>query len=1031
MNHGLRCWILLCTLLLGVDAQSWAQDSNAGDALEHARYLLDSGNRAAAQAIADEFLATTARAEDERTAVALDIAVMARITRRGAAADKAELDQLAQRSFAIRQRLFGDDAAELAASLDVLARVAIIRGDKKAAVANVERSLQLGKAHFGETDPRIVPGLLTACAVYYAVVDYKPSLQMAKRAVAILEAQVSADEGRLGIAHRQLGTSASANGEHRFAIEQTTQALALLGHAFGNRSPAYVEVLLNMAVMQDDMGNYEAALDALQEAVANGEVLRDNNAPMYGSMFNNYGHVLNLIGDQEAARQMLEKALAVADNPSAIGMRLTNLADVQRAEGDLASADAGYRRAIGLYAQQLGADTPRLTFPLSHLGMLLLEKGEYAGAREVLDRALTIGEKAYGTENQLICVTLRTLAELDLAEGKYAAAQERLERTLRIRAKQFGDDHPEIAALRALLAEAIRGLGSDDRTALSLALAAEANGQAHVALTIRALPEREALTYAAVRPSGLDTALHLVAQHADIDPRPVWEAAIGARGLVLKSLLQRHREAADERAPRIVRLRQTWIDASAAYARMLVRANSGASDVALLAEARGAMEAAERELARAKHATVAQAAAPPALDGIAAALPADAALIAYARTPAATGGVQRVDRYVAFVLSGKNAAPHALAIGEAARIDALVDAWRAAASRIPGAHSEAATTAAGEALRAAIWDPLATHLKTAKTVFIVPDGELLLVNFAALPRDGHYLVEDAQTLHLLNDERELSLPAPARGSAELLAIGGVDFGARADSVATPDDPAARADANDCAGGAFSAFAQLPGSLVEAQDIARQWRQTPRSRSTTLTGAAASVEAFKRNAPHKAVLHLATHAFAYDDVRCAPRIAAVSGTRGVLLAGSKQNARSALHLAGLAFSGANRVDSAAASGIVSAEEIGTLDLRGTTWAVLSACYSGVGRLVAGEGVLGLRYAFRTAGVRTVIMSLWAADDEATRDWMHELYVARLAQHASTAAAVRSADINTLRKRRAAGLSTHPYYWAPFVAVGDWR
>src|SRR6185312_8608274 len=285
-----------------------------------------------------------------------------------------------------------------------------------------------------------------------------------------------------------------------------------------------------------------------------------------------------------------------------------------------------------------------------------------------------------------------------------------------------------------------------------------------------------------------------------------------------------------------------------------------------------------------------------------------------------------------------------------------------------------------------------------------------------------------------NDERELLVAATQRTTGELLAIGGVDFGAPALARASQDETA-RADTPSCSGAASNAFVQLPGSLHEAQDVALQWHHAPHARATTLTGESASVAAFKRNAAHKAVLHLATHAFVYDDARCV-RPAAPTDThaRGVLLAGNSASANgSALQLAGLAFSGANRDPSQGASddGILTAEEIGTLDLHGTAWAVLSACYSGIGRLLAGEGVLGLRYAFRSAGVRTVIMSLWAADDEATREWMHELYAARLAQHASTAEAVRDASVDILRKRRAAGASTHPYYWAPFVAVGDWR
>jgi CHAT domain-containing protein len=92
---------------------------------------------------------------------------------------------------------------------------------------------------------------------------------------------------------------------------------------------------------------------------------------------------------------------------------------------------------------------------------------------------------------------------------------------------------------------------------------------------------------------------------------------------------------------------------------------------------------------------------------------------------------------------------------------------------------------------------------------------------------------------------------------------------------------------------------------------------------------------------------------------------------------------------------------------------------------------MGAVQAGEGVLGLRRAFRAAGVHTTIMSLWEADDEATRAWMAALYKARLERGSDTAAAARAASLEVLRARRRAGLSTHPYTWAAFIAAGDWR
>ena len=100
-------------------------------------------------------------------------------------------------------------------------------------------------------------------------------------------------------------------------------------------------------------------------------------------------------------------------------------------------------------------------------------------------------------------------------------------------------------------------------------------------------------------------------------------------------------------------------------------------------------------------------------------------------------------------------------------------------------------------------------------------------------------------------------------------------------------------------------------------------------------------------------------------------------------------------------------------------------------MLSACDTGLGTVAAGEGVLGLRRAFQVAGARTVIMSLWSVEDQATRQWMEALYHARLGQRLDTADAVREAGLTMLRERRAKGQSVHPFYWASFVAAGDWR
>jgi CHAT domain-containing protein len=117
-------------------------------------------------------------------------------------------------------------------------------------------------------------------------------------------------------------------------------------------------------------------------------------------------------------------------------------------------------------------------------------------------------------------------------------------------------------------------------------------------------------------------------------------------------------------------------------------------------------------------------------------------------------------------------------------------------------------------------------------------------------------------------------------------------------------------------------------------------------------------------------------------------------------------------------------------MLTAEEVSALDLSGTEWAVLSACETGVGKVLPGEGVLGLRRAFAVAGAGTLIMSLWQVDDAATRHWMKALYEGRLGGR-STADAVREASLSMISRQRARGRTTHPFFWGGFVAEGDWR
>ena len=129
--------------------------------------------------------------------------------------------------------------------------------------------------------------------------------------------------------------------------------------------------------------------------------------------------------------------------------------------------------------------------------------------------------------------------------------------------------------------------------------------------------------------------------------------------------------------------------------------------------------------------------------------------------------------------------------------------------------------------------------------------------------------------------------------------------------------------------------------------------------------------------------------------------------------------------GLIMSGANRVWMGTSpiegieDGILTAYEVSNMDLMNTELVVLSACETGLGDIEGGEGVYGLQRAFRVAGAKTLIMSLWKVPDEQTRELMEKFYTGWLSEMDKYEAFRNAQD--EMRKKYS------PYYWAAFVMV----
>jgi CHAT domain-containing protein len=233
----------------------------------------------------------------------------------------------------------------------------------------------------------------------------------------------------------------------------------------------------------------------------------------------------------------------------------------------------------------------------------------------------------------------------------------------------------------------------------------------------------------------------------------------------------------------------------------------------------------------------------------------------------------------------------------------------------------------------------------------------------------------------------------------------------------------------CARIAEHGFAAIPGAERELDGLRGVLRSAlgASARVDMLDGAQATKEHVLAALDGAEVVHLATHGFSFDD-----SCGGAETARGIVLDRVAPAATPAAQpLSGLAFTGANVGSGHAPVGVLSAGEMSAADLSRAGWVVLSACDSGLGPIGHTEGVFGMRRALRLAGARTVVMSLWEADDAVTAELMQELYRARFAEHRNVPDAMAQAMRAILDNRRATRASTHPYYWAAFVGEGGWR
>ena len=1004
--------------------------------------------------------------------------------------DYARAEPMLREALAIRKKVSGADHLFYAHSLNNLACLYRDMSDYARAEPMYREALAIYKKAMGADHPEYATALDNLASLYRDKGDYDRAEPMYREALAIRKKASGEDHPHYALSLGNLANMYLAKGDYARAEPMYREALAIRKKAMGADHPGYALSLGSLASLYGAMSDYTRAVPMLREALAIYKRAMGADHPHYAGFLNSLAALYFAMGDHARAEPMLIEALTIykramgADHPR-YALSLNNLAALYLAKGEHARAEPMLREAVAIYEKAMGPDHPSYANSLCDLAWLYRDKGDYARAEPMLREAVATYKKAMGADHPDYAMGLNKLAALYLNMGDHARAEPMYCEAVAIFKKALGADHPYYANSLNNLAW-LYLVKSDYVRAVPMFGEALKITSNLTRGTSAILGERQRLRLYQDQRHAMDYYLS-VSRSTGAKPTDLYRQVLYWKGTAEarqgEDRLAHHQP---ELAPSLAQLGQVRRQ----LANMAFRqphAGMGETWRQQLDSLREVKEDLEADLARwnADYRGMMQAEqlGP---DEVAAALPAEVVLVDFLEydhfspPQGGKGRPQSERRMMAFVV--RRGRPVALVpLGAAQAIDESVQTWRRALDARQGG---ALQTAAAE-LGRRVWEPLRPHLGDARTVLIAPDGDLAFLPFAALPgsRPGSYLIEDLAIGYVASGRSAIEALTAPQGPAGhgLLAIGDVDF------QADPGQPgpAARPPLGFSVASKRDGFGPLPGTGPEASRARELFHAAFAGQPADLMTRAEPTEAaIKRrlDGGRWRVVHLGTHGFFESPARIAALRAAVRREDPPALArmdarpGEDINdfALTPLLRSGVVLAGGGRDPGAGVSdssadappredGILTAEEVQALDLRGTELVVLSACETGLGTLEHGQGVMGLQRAFHSAGARAVVASLWRVDDTATTVLMEQFYTNLWDKKLPKLEALRQAQIAVLKdpglvtKRRAElakergigekpdkladggripppdarATRSDPALWAAFVLSGDGR
>lgn len=886
-----------------------------------------------------------------------------------------------------RGRLLGHNHPDYAVSLNILAMCYSRMGDNEYAIKLSEECKDILKQSTGMRDVDYSKCLSNLAEYYSEIGDYKTAIEYNKEAYKIIVELMGQNAPDYIVLMQNRSKYYIYAGMYEEGIKLGYETIDILNQNFGKNNTNYATILGNLSVAYFELGNYDLSIELITEALQiMGNIVGTDHA--------DYATILHLLSGYYYAKGDLKKAIEMEEYAMEIrkivlgethpyyATSLGTLSNYYYIMGDWETALSFNEYAKNVIMQTLGVTHKDYATVLNNRSLIYASMGNFNEALNLTKNAIHIVTAYTGKKNAKYLTYLLWLTHIYNEIGDYEHLEE-------------------------IIAEAYSIIHNEIRSVFSY------------------LPNNERKNYWDNRGGWLQYNLpyYLFSSRSESLNGVAYNGILLSKGILLNSELEFNRFITTSFSESLLeefdKLKIIKLQIDKYYNNPISENNSKIDSLLRVATEL------ERELMyKSKEFGDYTRNLSITWNDIKNNLKIDDAAIEFVSFPVKNDSIM----YIAYVLRNDYQTPKVVSLFREEDLMNLID------------DNDPQKIYKDHNLSNVIWGKLLPYLKGAKNIYFAPDGILHKIAIEYLSNlEVESVILNSLNLHRLSSTREIVTNKQCISNKNAVVFGGIKYDTDINAMEIESQKYGHKLTRAChimknitdSISIRSGLDFLPFTFDEAMNI-HQTLTTNNFLSTLLTGDNATEESFKDlSGKANGIIHVSTHGF-YWTINEATRRAGFNNNLKFMDQLGNENTRAsvedkALLRSGLFMAGAKNVLSGKVlppdldDGILTAQEISNIDLRGLDLVVLSACQTGMGE-INGDGVFGLQRGFKKAGANSILMSLWNVDDEATQILMTEFYknyLGGMSKRESLLAAQKTV-------RETPGFED-PEYWAAFILL----